>query len=237
MIEINLLPREYRQRRTSFSFDKKMLYIGAALVMFIAVLGATTIYQKHEIARIDNLIDKARIEETRYRKDLDLIDGLTEVKEKILQRLDAVDKLDQRRDFYVSLLEDINRRVPEFLWMSSFTEIPPPPPPDNPKKEKKEKKADATIAAAPAATVGSARIEGYAFNLNAIATFMIAMMKSDYFDNIRLGHTIRERIADTRAYNFAITCDLNYDAADVYDELEDLGDQEFNLSAVNETND
>jgi hypothetical protein len=60
---------------------------------------------------------------------------------------------------------------------------------------------------------------------------MIGLMKSDYFDNIRLGHTVQEFVANVEAYNFEINCDLNYNAAEILDEFEDLPEESFELTA------
>lgn len=226
MIEINLLPKEYRKRSSFVTFDKKLLYVGAAAALLFLAVGATTIYQRYQLSDLDQLIVKAKIEENRYRQDLELIDGLTEVKGKILERLDAVEKLDRRRDFYVNMLEDLDRRIPEYLWMTAFSETPPQAP----------AAGDSVAAPAAAMNLGHAKIKGYAFSLNAIASFMIGLMKSDYFDDVQLGHTVQEPLlANVKAYNFEVTCDLNYDATDVMEDLEDVPEEDFRLSSTTST--
>lgn len=223
MIEVNLLPKEYRKRGNLVTLDKKLLYIGAVAALVILAIGATTIYQKYELSNLDKMIAKAKVEENRYRQDLEMIDALTEVKGKILERLDAVDRLDRRRDFYVSMMEDLGRRVPEYLWMTGFSETPPqmPAPGDT-----------SQAAQAIDMSLGSARINGFAFNLNSIASFMIGLIKSDYFDNVQLGHTVQEDVlTEVTAYNFEITCELNYDATEVLDEFEDVPEEQFRLGS------
>jgi Tfp pilus assembly protein PilN len=221
MIEINLLPKEYRKRSSLITFDKKLLYVGIGAAVLILAMGGTTIYQRYQLSSLDKLIVKARIEENRYRQDLELIDALTQVKSKILERLDAVEKLDRRRDFYVNMLEDLNHRIPEYVWMTSFGETSPQPAAE----------VDSAVAPETQTNVGHATIKGYAFSLNAIASFMIGLMKSEFFDNVQLGHTLQEPVlANVKAYNFELTCDLNYDATDVLEDLEDVPEEDFRLS-------
>lgn len=242
MLEINLLPKEYRKRGNVLDFDKKFLYVGVAAAALVVVLGGITFYQTHQMGRLEKLIAKARVEEGRYKKDIAIIDALTEVKEKILARVSAIEKLDHRRDFYIKLLEDVNTRIPEFLWMTGFSETapsvaaaapataaapgakPPVPPAGQP-------------AQAAATTVdlskGTAVIEGYAHSLNAVGSFIIGLMKSDFFDDVKLSRAVAEDIGSVTAFNFKITCSLNYDADLIKDDFEESVDDELDLSSVN----
>lgn len=236
MIEINLLPKEFRKGGGLVSFDKRFLYIGVAAAIVLLAIGGITIYQKYQISTLDHLIAKAKVEEERYREDLELIDALTVVKEKILERLDAVDRLDQRRDYYVRLMQDLNYRVPEYLWLTGMNEeFRKPPKKDNtkPKKELTPEEEAAVLAEAEMMeSFSHAKLEGYSFNLSAIGSFLIGLMKSDYFDNIHLGRTVYERTADNvDGYRFEITCDLNLEATETREEIEGLPEEDFSLSA------
>ena len=233
MIEINLLPKEYKKRANPLSFDKKVIYAGIAAAALVVVMGGLTFYQSTQVSNLNKLITKARMEQNRYKKDIAVIDALTEVKSKILARVEAIEKLDQRRTFYISLMEDLNSRMPEYLWMTGFLEIPAGSEPQGasqpggkgkltqqpgratgaataasqPGKETPQQ-AEATVSPAQ----GSAEIEGYAFSLNSIGSFMIGMMKSDFFKNVKLNRAVAEDIGTVTAYTFKISCDLNYDA-------------------------
>jgi Tfp pilus assembly protein PilN len=228
MIEINLLPKEYKKRANVLSFDKKALYAGIAAAALVVVMGGLTFYQSTQVAKLDKLIIKARMEENRYKKDIAVIDALTEVKAKIMARVDAIEKLDHRRTFYISLLEDLNSRMPEYLWMTGFTEIPAGSEPQGASqpggKGKPAQQPGAAMASQQGKQTqtqevtttgpmqGSAQIEGYAFSLNSIGSFIIGMMKSDFFKNVKLNRAVAEDVGTVTAYNFKISCDLNYDA-------------------------
>jgi type IV pilus assembly protein PilN len=233
MIEINLLPKEYKKRTNVLSFDKKAIYAGIAAAALVVVMGGLTFYQSTQVSNLNRLITKARMEENRYKKDIAVIDALTEVKSKIMARVDAIEKLDQRRTFYISMLEDLNSRIPEYLWMTGFLEIPAGSDPQGASqpgsKGKSMQQPGATTGTAATASQpgkqppqlteaavgslqGSAQIEGYAFSLNSIGAFMIGMMKSDFFKNVKLNRTVVEDVGTVTAYTFKISCDLNYDA-------------------------
>lgn len=233
MIEINLLPKEYKKRANPLSFDKKVVHAGIAAAALVVVMGGLTFYQSTQVSKLDKLITKARMEQNRYKKDIAVIDALTEVKSKILARVEAIEKLDQRRTFYISLMEDLNSRLPEYLWMTGFLEIPAGSEPQGASQPGgKGKQAQQPGRAAAAATAnqqpgkettqlaeapagpmqGSAEIEGYAFSLNSIGSFMIGLMKSEFFKNVKLNRTVAEDVGTVTAYTFKISCNLNYDA-------------------------
>jgi Tfp pilus assembly protein PilN len=240
MLEINLLPKEYRRRGNVLNFDKKFLYVGVAAAAFVIVLGGITFYQNHQVGRLQRMIAKARIEEGRYKNDIAIIDALTEVKEKILARVSAIEKLDQRRDFYIKLMEDLNTRIPEFLWMTSFSETPPstgapagqPGAPTKPVSAPPGQNAAQQPAVAVDPAIGTATIQGYAHSLNAIGSFIIGLMKSDFFDNIKLNQAVAEDVGSVTAYNFKITCNLHYDADLAKDQFEEMSDEDFDLSTT-----
>lgn len=247
MLEINLLPKEYRRRGNVLNFDKKFLYVGVAAAAFVIALGSITFYQSHQIGRMQKLIAKARVEEGRYKKDIAIIDALTEVKEKILARVSAIEKLDQRRDFYIKLMEDLNSRMPEFLWMTGFAETPPSSgapassQPGAPVKPAGPPAGKGAIAQQPAPpinlAIGTAVIDGYSHSLNAIGSFIIGLMKSDFFDNVKLSRAVAEDVGSVTAYNFRITCDLHYDADLAKDQFEEMSDEDFDLSSTPEDQD
>ncbi len=245
MLEINLLPKEYRRRGNVLNFDKKFMYVGVAAAAVVIALGGITFYQTHQVGRLEKLIAKARIEEGRYKKDIAIIDALTEVKSKILARVAAIEKLDTRRDYYVRLMEDLNGRIPEFLWMTAFNETPPstgpasssqPGKPGVPSAPKNEPPKPVQAAAAQqipiGPVVGQAVIEGYAHSLSAVGQFIIGLMKSDFFDNIKLSRAVAEDVGDVTAFNFRITCDLNYDVDLARDEFEDVSDDGIDISST-----
>lgn len=230
MIEINLLPKAYRKKSFDFSFGKAGLYGVIAAAAVIVLLITLTFYQNYQLTRLDNDIAKARQRAAMLEKDIKLVDALIDVKTKISLRMNAVERLDSHRSAWVRILEDMARNIPEFVWMGKFNEIEDKniTQPANQSNNKNQSSPPAntppTIGNIP--TVKPAKVEGYAFTLNALASFMIKMMRSDYFDEIELLTTENIELEEKKAYKFELSFNVHY-----------LSDEELrNLIASNKIN-
>ncbi|NIP43544.1 MAG: PilN domain-containing protein [candidate division Zixibacteria bacterium] len=215
MIEINLLPKEYRRRATPLHFNKKWLYAGAAVCLVFVLLAGMTFYKQQMIRNMDKKIVAAQKERMSLQKDIKLIDNLTNLKQNLLTRLSAIEKLDMDRGMWVAIMEDLSSRVPELLWLTNVSEE------DLRQKAAEQRKANnpRNLGQAVQDTVEfqmpsrrPAVIEGYAYTLNSIASFLVGVMKSEYFDDIELAYARQENVEDLDAYNFKINCVVDYDA-------------------------
>lgn len=216
MIEINLLPKTYQKRSFSFSFGKVGIIAAAAIVGIVIMLASVTVYQKSQMAELDENIQKARQRAAMLQKDIVIVDALNDVKAKINRRMSAVDKLDSHRSAWVKILEDIAGNIPEFVWLVRFEEKPLETPAESTTQAKAgSDKAgkDSAVPAPSTPTVRAVEIEGYAFTLNALAKLMINVMRSDYFEDVELVSS-RDKFLDSekkhRAHNFVLTCNLHY---------------------------
>lgn len=209
MIEINLLPKSYRKRSGGLSFGKVGTYSIAAAIGVVAILAAVTFYQMNRLASLEQDIERANKRADLLRKDIKVVDGLTVVKQKIQQRMSAVERLDQHRSAWVRILEDMSSNVPEYVWLSEFQEFPVAKV-DSKKSRKKSNKDDEVKQAKVDPNVRPVMVKGYTFTLNALAAFMIRMMRSDYFDNVELVATQDTAIVDTRAYTFELSANVHY---------------------------
>ena len=202
MIEINLLPKELQKRTGGLALPRTAIYMLAGMAGLAAVLAGLTVMQKMRIANIQKKITEAKVREAKMQKDIQLVDALTELKGKILERMAAIDGLDQNRSAYVRFLEDLSGRVPEYLWLSNFREgsggavaQPAQPRGGGP--------------AQPAASSGAKTVmEGFSYSLNSLATFMIQVKKSPFIKNVELSFAKEQKLENSRLYNFQLTCDL-----------------------------
>ncbi len=212
MIEINLLPKSYQKRSFDFSFGKAGLYgmVGAAAIIVLMI--TVTFYQNYQISNLENDISRARQRAAMLEKDIKFVDALTDVKNKINLRMSAVERLDSHRSAYVHILEDIARNVPEFVWMGKFGEVAPQAVKQAAAQpgQKNQNTTSAPPPAANAPTVKPGKIEGYAFTLNALASFMIKMMRSNYFDEIELLLTENIELEEKKAYKFELSFNVHY---------------------------
>jgi len=202
MIEINLLPKQYKKRSGGFSIGKHGTYAVIAAAGVLLMIGAVTLYQMHQISELKGQMEIARARTMQLQKDIQLVDALMDIKAKLTNRMEAVERLDRNRSAWVRILEDMSRNVPDFVWLSNFGEI----------KAATAKPADTTQAAPSTAELATRniKIEGFTFTLNALASFMIKMMRSDYFDEVDLTNTEQIAFGKQKAYNFQLSCNVHF---------------------------
>ncbi|PKK82821.1 MAG: hypothetical protein CVT49_11560 [candidate division Zixibacteria bacterium HGW-Zixibacteria-1] len=200
MIKINLLPKQFSKRSGGFSLGKHGIYTIIAGVGILLMFGAVSAWQLYKMNELDGQMQIARARTVQLEKDIRLVDALMDIKGKITNRLEAVERLDRHRSAWVRILEDLSKDVPDFIWLAKFTE------------QKQKKAANDTSAAQVQvnAEIKPAEIEGFGFTLNALASFMIKLMRSDYFDNIDLVNTEEFTFGKQKAYNFKLSCNVHY---------------------------
>ena len=227
MIQINLLPKEYLKSKRTLSFGKAGVYVVAGAVAVVALLAGVTVWQMHQVSTLDENIARANQRAAMLHQDIQMVDALTDVKDKITLRMQAVERLDRHRTVWVRLLENVSQDVPEFVWLSEFRQTnlkfqnklvavtPNDPKVGNaspPSSAEATKNAPApSVPGVDTATVHPVEIDGYAFTLNAVAAFMIKLMQSDYFDNVELMASNDNKFSDDeRAYQFTVSANAHY---------------------------
>lgn len=235
MIEINLLPKELRKKSKAFSFSfagkKNIAYLAGGGIAVAVFLIGSTFYQTLKLKNLDSKIQEAQARTEKLKKDIQLVDALTELKDKLLQRMNAIESLDRNRSAWIDILQDLSQRIPEYLWLSAFKEIPLPQASPTPTSGTPNTPA-ATVTpnasstpAAPNATTPpvtppsptpSGRkitIAGYTYSINSLANFMIQLMKSDYFKNIELNFVKSSEVEKQKLFSFELGCDLFYETS------------------------
>ncbi|MBN2226067.1 MAG: PilN domain-containing protein [candidate division Zixibacteria bacterium] len=202
MIEINLLPKQFKKRGGGFAIGKHGTYAIIAAAGFLLMIGAVTLYQMHQISELKGQMEIARARTMQLQKDIQLVDALMDIKAKLTNRMEAVERLDRNRSAWVRILEDMSRNVPDFVWLSYFGEV----------KTAAVKSKDTTqqVVASTEPATRHLKIEGFTFTLNALASFMIKMMRSNYFDEVDLVNTEQVEFGKQKAYNFQLSCDVHF---------------------------
>jgi Tfp pilus assembly protein PilN len=202
MIQINLLPKEFRKKTGKLSLGKSGYYAIGATAGVIIMIAVITFYQMFQLQKLDENMEIARFRTQQLQDDIAVVDALIEVKQKIMQRMEAVDRLDQHRSVWVRILEDVSRQVPDFLWLAAFKESQVTPPPVT----------DSTAEAAPVVPVNTrpVEIEGYAFTLNSLANFMIKLMRSNYFSDVEMASVEEMLFQEQKAYSYKVGATLHY---------------------------
>jgi Tfp pilus assembly protein PilN len=201
-IEINLLPRELRKKAKIVSIDKSITYIAGLVAILVILFVAVSVFQNIKLRALDVKIAEAQKKTDELKPNIELVDALTQVKDKIMQRMSAIEALDRSRSVWVRVLEDLSKRVPEYVWLSQLKE-----------EESASPKADSLKPKAPAPTESQVRrvtLEGYSYSLNSLASFMIQLMQSRYFANMDLQYVKRAEIKELKTFSFQLVGDLNY---------------------------
>ncbi len=202
MIQINLLPKEYRKRSGGFKLGKSGYYAIVAVAGIVFMIALVTVYQVYQLQELDEKIEVARYRTQQLQKDIALVDALTDVKNKIMQRMEAVDRLDRNRTVWVRILEDVNRRVPEFAWLSKFAEA------EAPRTSASQQSDSTSVPRDPSER--PFQIQGFSFTLNAVANLMINLMRSDYFTEVEMASIEEVELSQVKAYNYKLTATLHY---------------------------
>lgn len=211
MIEINLLPKELRKKGRTFVLNKSTFYFfgGAAAVVVIMIL--ITTLQSFRLKSLDKRIMEAERKREQLRESIQMVDAISQLKTNILKRMSAIENLDKNRSTWIEVLHELSDRAPEYVWLSSFKETPKAPP----KTETTPAAQADTSQAAPQpppqpAFVSQVTIDGYSFSINNLAIFMINLMRSDYFKNIKLSFVKAEALKDQKIFTFQLSGDLLY---------------------------
>jgi Tfp pilus assembly protein PilN len=202
-IEINLLPRELRKKSQVIAIDKSITYLAAAVVALVLLFVTIGVLQNVRLRNLDGKIAEAQKRTDQLRANIELVDALSQVKDKILQRMSAIETLDRNRSIWVRVMEDLSKRVPEYLWLSVLKE-------EDSEIVPKTDSAKSPQAAPPISPVQKVTIEGYSYSLNSLAAFLIQLMQSQYFKNMDLQYVKRAEVKDIKTYNFQLVGDLYY---------------------------
>lgn len=195
MIEINLLPKELQWKRFSFRLDKKLVILLVTGVVVLSGLASYSyVFQAGKIATYETTIASLKTEVEQYAEEIKRIDEMNTMIARMTARMTAIEILDRNRDYWVDLLEDLIKRVPEYLWLTSVRDA-----------------SSAVVSRTPGqpAAPTKSTIEGFSFSLNALATFIVRLKKSDILKNIEISLINLEQTEKTKAYFFKLTCDFN----------------------------
>jgi Tfp pilus assembly protein PilN len=204
-IEINLLPRELRGKRPGIGFDKNLTLISAFIGILVVLVVGVSVLQGIKLKALDKKIAVAQKRTDELKRNIELVDALTELKDKILQRMSAIEALDRNRAVWVRVLEDLSRRVPDYLWLSLLSEGA------SQNEAASDTATDSTVSfTQPQSPIKRVTIEGYSYSLNSLASFLIQLIRSQYFENMELQYVKRAEFKEYKSFSFQLVGDLYY---------------------------
>jgi Tfp pilus assembly protein PilN len=220
MLEINLLPKEYQKRKFKFSLEKNTIYVVAAGVVVLILLGAYTfMFQVMPINKIGKNIIAYQEEESKFDPQIAKIDSLENLKKLIITRMTAIDILDRDRGAWIEVCSDLGSRITDYLWITELKQMVPEQAMGAKLPASSEEGSEAKPAAKPAtpqvvSNIRKASIKGQSFSLNSIATFIIKLKKSPYFGGIELVNIKLTEQNNAEAYEFTINCNLIFNGTE-----------------------
>jgi len=220
MIQINLLPKEYRKKSKLLSLKKGTVYVLAAAGAMVVLMLFATAYQGWKIKSINTKIAEARDRTERLKKDIQLVDALSDVRQKLLQRMAAMENLDKYRTVWIRIMEDLSIRIPSYLWLSGFKEeaqVAPTAPAANNASIPTTNPIPAAVTAPDTARKAEqyngprrATLDGYCYSINSLAAFLINLSRSNYFKNVDLKFIRSSEQDKHKFFSFQLGCDLIY---------------------------
>jgi type IV pilus assembly protein PilN len=182
MIRINLLPRDERQVKRTFTLPK----VGAVmpllvLVLVAALFAAFSVVQAMQVSRLEADIAKAEQEAEKLRPAIQTINELTQKRQELERRLGVITGLDRQRLTRVKLVDEVSKCIPEHLWMTQFEEIP---------------------------GANKIQVEGVTFSNLLVADFMSKLEESPLYANVDLIVAEKGTIDQRNVVKFKITASM-----------------------------
>jgi len=180
MIKINLLPPELRKKKRVPFIDRVFVYAIMVLVGEVILLYLISLTQQTNIAELDSLIAAAQLELDKYQDKVRMLEKAEELRTELINRMSAVQELENMRAYWIQVLSEFASLVPEYLWVDKF-----------------EEKSEAVIGCS-----------GRSYSLKAIAAFLHNAITSETFENVMLGPISQQKIGDLSGYSFNMTMNL-----------------------------
>ncbi len=175
MIRINLLPYEEQPKQSRIQLPNLGSF--APLVLLIVAglgIGAAHMYHSQKISALQEVIAEEEAESRRLAPEIAKIKRLNQQRKDLNDRLDVITRLDSDRYFRVHLMDELNRSLPDHMWVTRFEDI------------------------------GGDRyaVEGVTFSNFLVSDFLQNITRSPYFSNINLLVTEKGDIGNVKVIKF-----------------------------------
>lgn len=193
-IEINLLPAEYRVRKTSVRLQREIVYPLLILAVITFGLWTWTMSRMAQVAILNS--DITSLEKTiAANKHIQIeIDRLKNEKQLTQEKIRALNRINVNREKWVRLLEVLCGSLPDFSWLRTV----------------EEKEAIPALDGKPAVPP-TLEIEGRTFSFPDVANYMSRLGESEFVSGVDLTN-IEQTTEVDQSYLFKIVCKVNPDA-------------------------
>ncbi len=124
MIRINLLPRDEIHAESRLSLPNVGNFAPLVMVLVASVsIGAVYVHQSNQIKALNEIIVEEEAETRRLAPEIAKIKRLNKQRKDLNDRLDVITRLDSARYFRVHLMDELNRAMPDHMWLTRFENI------------------------------------------------------------------------------------------------------------------
>jgi type IV pilus assembly protein PilN len=192
MVRINLLSQPDKKKKKAAAEPGRgmprlpaapavpLSLLGGGLVL-VLLAGAVYLYfsQNRQVAALEERIDVARQDSTRYSRAISKIREIESSQSAIAARIQAIQTVDQGRFRWPHVLDEISRSLPENLWLTSVT-------------RGEELEGDRI------------EITGVTFSNLTLTQFMSSLEGSPYFESVSLVGSNRSQVDGVDVTSFAL---------------------------------
>jgi Tfp pilus assembly protein PilN len=146
----------------------------------VTVVVASVVHQQTQLQSLGRDLRSVEQEITRLAPEVALVERLGKERAELDLRLSVIDQLSEQRFDAVRLIDELDRAVPEYLWLTGAVQTGP----------------------------DKMNVEGVTFSNLIIADYMTRLDRSVYFANVDLGVAERGLIDERDVVKFKLTMDL-----------------------------
>lgn len=182
MIRINLLPRDERQVKRTFTLPKVGTVMPLLVLILVAALfAAFSVVQAMQVSRLQADIARAEQEADKLRPQIQTINELTQKRQELERRLGVITNLDKQRLTRVKLIDEVSKCIPEHLWLTIYEEVP---------------------------GANKIQLEGVTFSNLLVADFMSKLEASPLYGNVDLVVAEKGTIDQRSVVKFKVTASM-----------------------------
>lgn len=182
MIRINLLPAEEKSTRRSIQIKRPSGILFPLILLFggVSVVVATVVQQQAQVQSLLKDLKACEQEIAELAPEVALVERLGKERSELDLRLSIIDQLSHMRFHAVRLMDDLDRAVPDYLWLVKATQ-----------------------------TGGTTmNLEGVTFSNLIVADFMTRLERSPHFANVNMSIAERGNISERDVTKFQVSMNL-----------------------------
>jgi type IV pilus assembly protein PilN len=182
MIRINLLPAEEKVNRSTISVKRPtgILLPLVILAASVTLVVAAVVQQQAQVQSLLGDLQTVEGEIERLAPEVALVERLAKERSELDLRMSVIDQLSGRRFHSVRLVDELDRAIPEYLWLTNANQLGPT----------------------------EMSFEGVTFSNLIVADFMTRLDRSPYFANVELRVAERGVIEERPVTQFQMSANL-----------------------------